>query len=48
MSDTYFCFYCEKNIQKKEKYYSELTFHFWFWKNKLKKYNTINFKKNHV
>ncbi len=27
-----------KNIQKKEKYYSELTFHFWFWKNKLKKY----------
>ena len=27
-----------KNIQRKEKYYSELTFHFWFWKNKLKKY----------
>jgi len=25
-----------KNIQKKEKYYSELTFHYWFWKNKLK------------
>ena len=27
-----------KNIQKKEKYYSELTFHYWFWKNKLKNY----------
>ena len=26
-----------KNIQKKEKYYSELTFHYWFWKNELKK-----------
>ena len=28
---------CEggKNINEKEKYYSELTFHFWFWKNKL-------------
>ena len=26
------------NIQKKEKYYSELTFHYWFWKNKLKNY----------
>ncbi len=25
-----------KNIQKKEKNYSELTFHYWFWKNKLK------------
>jgi len=24
------------NIQHKEKYYSELTFHYWFWKNKLK------------
>ena len=24
------------NIQKKEKNYSELTFHYWFWKNKLK------------
>ena len=24
------------NIQNKEKYYSELTFHYWFWKNKLK------------
>ena len=23
------------NIQEKEKYYSELTFHYWFWKNKL-------------
>ena len=23
------------NIIKKEKYYSELTFHYWFWKNKL-------------
>jgi len=29
-----------KNIQKKEKNYSELTFHYWFWKNKLKFYNT--------
>ena len=29
---------CEngKNINDKEKHYSELTFHFWFWKNKLK------------
>ena len=26
------------NIQKKEKHYSELTFHYWFWKNKLSKY----------
>ena len=26
-----------KNIQKKEKNYSELTFHYWFWKNQLKK-----------
>ena len=25
----------KKNIQNKEKYYSELTFHYWFWKNKL-------------
>ena len=24
-----------KNIFEKEKYYSELTFHYWFWKNKL-------------
>jgi len=28
-----------KNIQKKEKHYSELTFHYWFWKNKLEKYS---------
>ena len=27
-----------KSIQKKEKNYSELTFHYWFWKNKLSKY----------
>jgi len=27
------------NIQNKEKYYSELTFHYWFWKNKLKNYD---------
>ena len=26
-----------KNIQSKEKNYSELTFHYWFWKNKLKR-----------
>ena len=26
-----------KNIQHKEKNYSELTFHYWFWKNRLKK-----------
>ena len=25
-----------QNINEKEKYYSELTFHYWFWKNKLK------------
>ena len=32
---------CSKmiNIQKKEKFYSELTFHYWFWKNKLPKVN---------
>ena len=28
----------EKIFKKKEKYYSELTFHYWFWKNKLKSY----------
>ena len=28
-----------KNIQKKEQYYSELTFHYWYWKNKLKNEN---------
>ena len=27
-----------QNINEKEKYYSELTFHYWFWKNKLSKY----------
>ena len=26
-----------KNIQSKERNYSELTFHYWFWKNELKK-----------
>ncbi len=32
---------CKKgeNIQNKEKYYSELTFHYWFWKNELKNMN---------
>ena len=29
----------KKNIQKKEKNYSELTFHYWFWKNKLESYD---------
>ncbi len=28
-----------KNIQRKEINYSELTFHYWFWKNKLNKFN---------
>ena len=28
-----------KNIQRKQKNYSELTFHYWFWKNYLKKFN---------
>jgi len=28
------------NIQKKEKNYSELTFHYWFWKNKLKSFDS--------
>ena len=28
-----------KNIQKKEKNYSELTFHYWFWKNYLNKFD---------
>ena len=27
------------NIHKKEKYYSELTFHYWFWKNMLDVYD---------
>ena len=27
------------NIQFKEKFYSELTFHYWFWKNKIKEYD---------
>ena len=27
------------NIQNKEKYYSELTFHYWFWKNKINSYS---------
>ena len=31
----------KKNIYYKEKYYSELTFHYWFWKNMLKKKKTI-------
>ena len=30
------------NIFYKEEYYSELTFHYWFWKNKLKKYKNRN------
>ena len=30
-----------KNIQKKEKHYSELTFHYWFWKNKLKNFELV-------
>ena len=29
-----------KNIQKKEKNYSELTFHYWFWKNLLENEQT--------
>ena len=28
----------QDNIFYKEEYYSELTFHYWFWKNQLKKY----------
>ena len=27
------------NIFYKEEFYSELTFHYWFWKNKLEKYS---------
>ena len=27
------------NIEFKEQYYSELTFHYWFWKNKLAEYS---------
>ena len=32
---------CDKglNIQSKEKYYSELTFHYWFWKNMLNEFD---------
>lgn len=29
----------KKNIHEKEKYYSELTFHYWFWKNMLNYYD---------
>ena len=29
----------KQNIYHKEEYYSELTFHYWFWKNELNKYN---------
>jgi len=29
----------KKNIFSKEKYYSELTFHYWFWKNMKKNKN---------
>ena len=29
-----------KNIQHKERNYSELTFHYWFWKNQLMKYKS--------
>jgi len=35
-----------KNIHEKEKYYSELTFHYWLWKNKfkqIKKYKWLGF-----
>ena len=28
------------NIQSKERYYSELTFHYWFWKNMLENFDT--------
>ena len=28
-----------KNIFYKEEYYSELTFHYWFWKNQLNNYS---------
>ena len=31
----YFCCNEKENIFFKEKYYSELTFHYWYWKNKL-------------
>ena len=27
------------NIQHKEKFYSELTFHYWFWKNKMNEFD---------
>ena len=32
----------KKNISKKNKYYGEYTFHYWFWKNKLKNLNENN------
>ena len=34
-SDKYLLCNNGENINKKEKYYSELTFHYWFWKNEL-------------
>ena len=39
---------CKKgnNIQKKEKNYSELTFHYWLWKNKLSDYSYRRLKSN--
>ena len=39
-SKNYITCFRGKNIQHKEKNYSELAFHYWFWKNKLKKFNS--------
>ena len=36
--ENYLTIECGDNIQKKERHYSELTFHYWFWKNKLSTY----------
>ena len=34
-SKEYYLANTNDNIDYKEKYYSELTFHYWFWKNKM-------------
>ena len=38
-SDNYIQCNQGNNIHEKEKYYSELTFHYWFWKNMLDFYD---------
>ena len=41
-SKEYYLANTNDNIDYKEKYYSELTFHYWFWKNKMKNLDSVN------